>query len=539
MTRKLWLEYGWVLVWAIGLSIALYIRPLLPSDETRYVSAAWEMWSRSDFLVPHLNGQTYTHKPPLLFWSIQAGWSLFGVNDWWPRLVSPLAGLGATFASLFLARVLWPEKPDVSRIVPWLLTGTLFWSLFGTVTMFDMWNALFATTAMIGVVRAVKGQMTQGFIILGVSIGLGVLAKGPVILLYTLPPVVLAPWWFPPGNEIRKRNWYLATLAAICLGAAIALSWALPAAISGGEAYAKAIFWGQTAGRVEKSFAHGRPLWWYLPLLPVLLFPWIFWPRLWRGGFSLPDRTDWPVRLAICWSIPAFLAFSLISGKQPHYMLPLFPAFALMAAARLGRNHAPGIWDQRLPAIIVLFVGLIISLIPLSISHTPDIWTGIRMPFWVPHISPFGGAALIIIAGMMLRWNSDAHFQTTWKMATVAPLLVAIVHLFVFSAAAPAYDLKPVSMQIARYQADGIPVAWRKKYHSQFHFLGRLRTPIIVVKNQPLVEWFDENPTGVMIMTHRNPPQPGLKPRFHQRFRGIFLSIWGKEALETGIRLPD
>ena len=54
--------------------------------------------------------------------------------------------------------------------------------------------------------------------------------------------------------------------------AAIGLGWALPAAAAGGEDYANHILWGQTAGRVVESFAHRRPFWWYLPLLPLLSY---------------------------------------------------------------------------------------------------------------------------------------------------------------------------------------------------------------------------------------------------------------------------
>ena len=72
---------------------ALFLRPLWPVDETRYVAVAWEMWQRGDFWVPYLNDAPYSHKPPLLFWLMQAGWALFGVNEWWPRLLSPLFAL--------------------------------------------------------------------------------------------------------------------------------------------------------------------------------------------------------------------------------------------------------------------------------------------------------------------------------------------------------------------------------------------------------------------------------------------------------------
>jgi len=62
------------------MATALSTRTYFPIDETRYVGVAWEMWLRGDFLVPHLNGEPYSHKPPLLFWLFQAGWWLFGVT---------------------------------------------------------------------------------------------------------------------------------------------------------------------------------------------------------------------------------------------------------------------------------------------------------------------------------------------------------------------------------------------------------------------------------------------------------------------------
>src|SRR3569833_3277903 len=75
-------------------AVAILTRPLTPIDETRYVSAAWEMWLRDDFLVPFKNGTPYSDKPPFMFWMFQAGWALFGVNDWWPRRGRPGGAAG-------------------------------------------------------------------------------------------------------------------------------------------------------------------------------------------------------------------------------------------------------------------------------------------------------------------------------------------------------------------------------------------------------------------------------------------------------------
>ena len=95
MTRRLGGAPLWTGLWLILLAATLTTRPLLPIDETRYLSVAWEMWLEGEILVPQLNGQAYSHKPPLLFWLINAGWAAFGVNEWWPRLVAPLFGLGS------------------------------------------------------------------------------------------------------------------------------------------------------------------------------------------------------------------------------------------------------------------------------------------------------------------------------------------------------------------------------------------------------------------------------------------------------------
>jgi 4-amino-4-deoxy-L-arabinose transferase-like glycosyltransferase len=520
---------GFVLIWALLAVIAQATRPLWPIDETRYVAAAWEMWTRGDFLVPHLNGAAYAHKPPLMFWAIQAGWGLFGVNEWWPRLVSPLAGLGALFAARALARALWPQNDRIAHLVPWLLLGGLFWSLFSTVTMFDMWNALLATLGVLGLAIAAKGQALRGFMLLGAAIGLGVLAKGPVILLYLMPAALSAPWWLP---ESRKNSlgrwlgrWYLGVAAALALGAAISLAWALPAASAGGEAYAQAIFWGQTAGRIEDSFAHGRPWWWYLPLLPLLLFPWSVWPSLWRGLLAgeakalIPSRRDWQLRLALVWFAPAFVAFCFISAKQPHYMLPLFPALALLAAHRLARRDDSRARDGWLPGLMIVALGVGLA------GLTLGLFTIARQPDWVGEVSPMLGLAMIGagLAVMFGRWSG---------MALAGPMVIALIHLFIVPAAAPAYDLRAAARYIAEQQAVGRPVAIRGEYHSQFHFLGRLTTPIEALRYGSLQSWIKANPEGRIITTFSSGLPDGEAPEFSQAYRGRVLAIWTRRGVE-------
>ena len=99
--------------WVSLLMLAFLSRHLLAVDETRYISVAWEMWLRGDLLVPHLNGEPYDHKPPLLFWLIQLAWELFGVSEMAARLVPAFAGLAGALLVMPLARLLWPRQRAV------------------------------------------------------------------------------------------------------------------------------------------------------------------------------------------------------------------------------------------------------------------------------------------------------------------------------------------------------------------------------------------------------------------------------------------
>ena len=201
----LWLS-GWLLLMVVSQSLL----PLMPIDETRYISVAWEMWLRNDFLVPHLNGETYSHKPPLLFWLINLGWWVYGVNEWWPRLVPGLFALGSFWLTQRSAYLLWPQRIKVAFWAPTILLGSLYWGLFMPRLMFDMIMVFFTLLALVGVLQARRGRY-WGWGFFAAGIGLGLLTKGPVIFLYTLPPALLAPLWTDrPATgwwRIRLPNW--------------------------------------------------------------------------------------------------------------------------------------------------------------------------------------------------------------------------------------------------------------------------------------------------------------------------------------------
>lgn len=387
----------WLCGWLLLVLPAILGRPLLPIDETRYVGVAWEMWHQGEFLVPLLNSEPYSHKPPLLFWFIQLGWSVFGVNELWPRLLPALFSLATVVLTWRVGARLFPQRPGVGLLAGTMLLGSLLWGVFTPALMFDLLLSFWVLLATYGLMCAANGRAMSGWTLVAFATGLGLLAKGPVVLLYTVPLALLVPLG---GQHPPALRWYACLAAALLAGTAIALAWAIPAAMRGGPDYAKAIFWSQSADRMVDSFAHRRPLWWYLPLLPLLLFPWLCWPVLWRGLARLLRRPEPAVRLLLWWLLLVLAIFCLISGKQVHYLLPLFPAAALLFARALHEAGAAGGLWQGPPTLVLTGLGVVMLALPY-------------VPLPVPLGRPEGGvgsAARIAAAGRR-RGHASARAQ--------------------------------------------------------------------------------------------------------------------------------
>ncbi|MFQ5783896.1 MAG: ArnT family glycosyltransferase [Alphaproteobacteria bacterium] len=511
--------------WAIATAVSIGLRPVLPVDETRYLSVAWEMWWRSDFLVPYLNGEPYPDKPPLVFWLIHLAWWLTGVNETAARLVSVLFGVGSTGLAVWLTRLLWPERPEIAALSPIILVSLPFFMLFGTLVMFDVPLTFFVLLGLVAVVKTARGGARWWWCLFALAAGGGILTKGPIALLHLLPAPLLAPLWWPRERPTSWRPWYGLVALASLAGAALALAWALPAAAAGGEDYAYAILWRQTAGRMVVSFAHARPWWFYPALLPVMLYPWGWTPALWRG---LSARRFRETGLAFClaWGVPPFLVLMAISGKQPHYLLPLLPAFAIAAARLLsdtdiGRKAS----DLAVPAVMPIAMGLVVILGPSLSPALLDLFPEKRIPSWIADIPPQWGGALI--AGSVLL--SLAAGRTSWRavLGTAAYTVIIFVTANAVGNAAVfrIYDLARISAYLGAHQ--DVPIAYNSHYTGEFGFLGRLKRPIVWVYDGKMKQWMKAHPGGRVILRYKETPSyVSSAPVLEQQYRGHRLGIW-------------
>jgi 4-amino-4-deoxy-L-arabinose transferase-like glycosyltransferase len=434
-----WLVAAWWL--AIALTL-IAVRPATIVDETRYLSVAWEMFRSGDWLLLRLNGELYGHKPPLIFWLINLGWHLFGVSVWWPRLLTVAFGFGALLVLMALVRRIAPERDETAALAALYTGSALVWVAYAGAVMFDVPLAFFVIVALLQVVRAASGDGLRAWAAAGVAMGLGVLTKGPVMLLHVLPLALLGFWWrrsLPGAAQTNGARWYAGVGIAIVVAAAVALAWVIPAAVTGGDAFRTEILWRQSAGRVASEDFHGRPFWFHALILPVLLLPWTLFPPFWRGVISACRRPlTLASRFALAWFVPVFLVFSTIKGKQLHYLLPEIAALATLAAC---------------------------------------------------------GIAL----------DAPERVERTVKLARIvgssAIALFLLGYLAVGPRLLPRYDLRDFAAEIARAQQRGQPVAHFGTYHGEYQFSGRLQRPLTVLNGPDAVKrWASAHPDGAIVI---------------------------------------
>ncbi|HOX71718.1 MAG TPA: glycosyltransferase family 39 protein [Dokdonella sp.] len=489
----------WAPVWLAATLIAIFQTGAMPLYSTRTLGVAWEMWNSGQFLVPYSNGEPYSHKVPLLFWLIHAGWAIGGVGDVWPRLLEVLIGLGILLLAQRLARILFRDRPQVARLTPWLLAAFSYAFLFSLQIMYEMLLGLCVLAALNALVGR-DPDRPPWFVLFALAVGTGLLSKGPVMLLHVVFPYLLGPLWHPWARRWRSR-WYLRGALALLGGCALLIAWALPAGMIGGEAYRNELFFMQTAGRVVDSFDHARPWWWYASVLPALLLPWLLWPRAWQAFFSALGQHRQPgLRLLACWLIPVLIGFSLVSGKQTYYLLPELAGVAILIAAGLPRSgmfagRSWGISGSLLLALVAFAFAVLLLLAPGWVADGR-----IETPAYIDlaSASPWFAVAATLL-GVILLLPTRSVLLSVATISTASIIATCLACMVFAQTLWPRFDLQPAASHIADLQKAGIDVAHFHVYENQFQFLGRLTRPLDVVHGGTLEAWVKAHPEGRIV----------------------------------------
>ncbi|MDQ7007504.1 MAG: glycosyltransferase family 39 protein [Acidobacteriota bacterium] len=328
-------------------------RELLPPDEPRFAWIAQQMMQSGDWLLPRYDGALYLDKPPLLLWlqalaaaggglgrEVAARWASLAATAGLVLLVYHAGRRWYDETTGFLAALILPSSLLVLERGAWGSTDALLacW----------VFVALWAAD---GIARRPRAAPFTA----GLATGLGVLTKGPVALLLVALAVAAG---LPRRSEGPSWRVFVHPLFILGLGMTVA-PWVVAVGLRAGwEVFAQAA-WHHSGDRFLHSWDNIEPWWYHLENLFTGFFPWslatigALWPAFARR--RLADRRS--LWLAL-WLALALIVFSLPAGKRGVYLLPLYPALALLAARALPAlaAWAPG---RRLGGGLLLGVGLL------------------------------------------------------------------------------------------------------------------------------------------------------------------------------------
>jgi len=309
-------------------------------------------------------------------------------------------------------------------------------------------------------------------------------------------------------------------------------------------------------------FPGNQPMYWYLVLLPIALLPWVVWPLVYSRLLHIKGRPP-AIGLIFClvWVVPALLVLSMLGPRQPQFLLPLLPAFALLVSFLLFNeeliDHGEKRFSMSLLFPTILF-GLLLIAIPLApaqpwipqnlLAIPPAVGMGllafVLLVIGLP-ASGLGGRIIIITGGVLLAlipalphleflpamlWEIPVYvgigvalFGVALTWIPVLTLDQRIVRNAVFSMAIVTAlmgwyyagdnnrdNIRRSAQFLASMEQRQVPVAHVGEYVGQYHYYGRLTRTITSVSPEILGAWVAQNPRGVVI-TYTNGWQPDLR----------------------------
>lgn len=348
----------------LTLFFGIWSLPFVGSDEPRYAEVAREMWANSDYISPKLAGRLWLEKAPLLYWGQAFFYSIFGVNEMAARLPSALGALGIVLGLRAAARRAVGERAALYIGIVAATMGMMIYLSHGASTDMTLCT-MFAGAFLCLFASAYSEKRSFALAMLCAAfVGGAMLAKGLIGPLLFL--LVAGVWWSWARPDRRgfdatpPRLWSQksATIgAALLVFFAVSAIWYLPVWLRHGDFFWQEFFVNQHFKRfTSNEYKHPQEPTFYLAITPLCALPWTIWflgaalnfralrPRL--------NRRDAFLAFAWVWAIVPIAFFSASESKLPSYILPSFPAIAILAGEALSRGvFVPRAWKPKWVAL--------------------------------------------------------------------------------------------------------------------------------------------------------------------------------------------
>ena len=446
-----------VLAWLPG----FFTLPPLDRDESRFAQATKQMLETGDFVDINLGGVPRYEKPVGIYWLQSASTATLGggVRDaiWTYRVPSLLGALAAVAATFWLARTI--AGTEVAFFSGLLLGLSVLLMAEAKIAKTDavLLGTIAATQAVF--IRAYLSARAPGtcapptlkLALAGwAAFGLGVLIKGPVIAAVSFAAIAAIVVWDRDWRWLSR----LYPLPGLSLAAAIVLPWAIAIGIA-----SEGLFYQRSLGQdfamklMGDQETHGGPMGYFTALVNLT-----FWPGslLLLPGivFGVLRRHQPAVRYLLAWAATTWLIFELAPTKLPHYVLPAYPALAILCAlwltdAARAESRALRIL-QYVSLVLFVLVGLTLA---VFLAWAPQRY-GTAVPWW---LYPALALGVIPLVAVIPRIVARRYIEAV-AMASLAALLFYGVAGFLTVPRLTQLWLSPrMAEAVARHAAPGDP----------------------------------------------------------------------------------
>jgi 4-amino-4-deoxy-L-arabinose transferase-like glycosyltransferase len=322
--------------------------PPLDRDESRYTQATVQMLESGAYLDIRFQDQPRYLQPAGIYWLQATAVSLLSSPEarevWAYRVPSLIGAVLAVLLTALIGNILFGAPAGFIAAV--LMVASVMLGAearMGKIDAVLLATVLAAQTALARIylepaVKSVAGKTATGVgpptrwvAAFWLALGCGLMLKGPIILLVVGGTILLL-------LAIERRGAWLRRLRpawGVPLMLAVVLPWFVAIYIvSHGAFFSTAVGHNLLDKVTHGHQSHGAPPGYYLALFPLT-----FWPGTLFAAFALPfawaNRRSPAVRFCLCWIAPTWVVFELVATKLPHYVLPVYPAVACLAAAGL------------------------------------------------------------------------------------------------------------------------------------------------------------------------------------------------------------
>ncbi|HTV50472.1 MAG TPA: glycosyltransferase family 39 protein [Steroidobacteraceae bacterium] len=399
---RLWLALA-VLAVAISWIAQLGDRPLFNPDEGRYAEIPREMLVSGDWVVPHIDALVYIEKPPLQYWASALGYELFGLSDWSARLYAGLMGLATVLLTGWLAQRLWGAVAGYRAAI--VCASSMLLMLMSHQLTLDMGLTFFTTLTLAAFcvaqdARTPEPRRSRWMLLAWAGAAGAFLTKG--LVAGALPVLVLIIYtaWQRDARPWRR----LALLPGVALFALLVLPWLIAIEHRVPQFFQFFFVREHLQRYLTRIEARYQPWWFFLEVLAIGCLPWLL-PTLrallndWRATRA---RGEFDVRrLLWVWCLTVLVFFSASDSKLIPYILPLFPALALLIGSA---PEEPLRADLRATGLGLIAVGVLVALGAALLSHL--VHDPSRVAYFLPTRRPLLGVALLCVVGGSAAWRA-------------------------------------------------------------------------------------------------------------------------------------